>query len=187
MKFHAGSTYEDNIILDSKIVPVTEYFMKMSGRYSATRSDDDRKAIVDTLLKWSEAEAMTDWGDWKVTVDSSWSTYYHAMAAIFPMVMSYSLVRDDMNPDQIARVDAWLGGLIERININAVGSGGRRNGMWDIAGRQDNKSYQRQAINMAWSNIQGDKSLFNMGLVAFREAISDLRADGSIRKESGAG
>ncbi len=187
MRFHAGKTYEANTILANKIKPVTEYFMKASGRYLATGSDNERKAIVDTLLKWSEVEAMTDWGNWEATVDSSWSTYYHAMAAIFPMVRSYGLVRKDMDLDQIMQVDAWLGGLIDRVNIDAVGSGGRFMGMWYYAGRQDNKYYQLQAINMAWGSIQGDNNMFDGGLKAFQGAISALRADGSIRKESGRG
>lgn len=181
----AGKTYDENVWMWEKVRPVANYAMLASGRYLASGAKQDRDAIVEMLLSWSRGKGITIWGpEWLATSDSSWSTYYYSMSIVFPMVQAYGLVRSDMSASEVAEVDAWLGGRIRELNYDATGAGGSKQGMWTKASRQDNKSYKREAMNMAWGIVVGDRRMFERGITAYHNAISDLRRDGSFRKES---
>ena len=98
---------------------------------------------------------------------------------LLPTIVAYATLRDRPDLPEATRqlIEAWLGRLVGSRLPSPADSGTRRN----------NHHYLRGSVDIAWGTLVGDERLFRSGIAAYRDALTDLRADGSLPLETARG
>ena len=125
------------------------------------------------LDRWARLGALRPFGPPDVNRN------YALDRALLPMLVAVGLLRDDpaLAEGGRERVVNWLGTLIRSRPRPAAASITRRN----------NHHYLRGSVDAAWGALTGDAASFAAGLAAYRDAIGDLRPDGSLPLETARG
>ncbi|MFO1047425.1 MAG: alginate lyase family protein [Geminicoccaceae bacterium] len=99
--------------------------------------------------------------------------------ALLPTLVAVGVLGADpaLAEGERERVVDWLGTLIRSRPRPAAASITRRN----------NHHYLRGSVDAAWGALTGDAASFASGLSAYRDAIGDLRPDGSLPLETARG
>ena len=133
-----------------------------------------RRRLVDLLDRWAEAGALTQ------IERPSANTYYALDRTLLPTLVAFALVRDtaELGPLPRLRIQSWLELLagLRGPDRPTVGRG-------EISGR-NNHHYLRGSVDIAWGALSGDDAAFRRGAAAYLDALSDMRADGSLPLET---
>jgi poly(beta-D-mannuronate) lyase len=108
--------------------------------------------------------------------------YYNLDRTLLPMIVAYSLVRDDpaVSDHERRRIDAWLHQLVWR-----RGPGRTRDPA--LSSSRNNHRYLSDSVTMAWGILQGDDEAFRSGIERYRAALGQMRRDGSLPLETARG
>lgn len=138
--------------------------------------DDDgaRETLVAALDGWADAGALTS-----LERDAA-NAYYALDRILLPTLVAWSLVRAEpaVGSRRRERIDRWLRRLVRtRGDLRPAREAG------DLAAR-NNHAYLAGSVGAAWGALTGDDEYFRSGIAAYRQAIGDLRADGSLPLET---
>jgi poly(beta-D-mannuronate) lyase len=108
------------------------------------------------------------------------NVYYALDRTMLPTLVAFALVRDDpaLTPDRRERIERWLAHL-----VRLRGSARPESASGDVTAR-NNHAYLRASVSMAWGALRGDAGGFRAGIDAYRQALRDMRADGSLPLET---
>jgi poly(beta-D-mannuronate) lyase len=136
-----------------------------------------RSALLALLDRWAQGAGLTQLE--KGTANS----YYALDRTLLPTLVSFSLVRDDPALDALRRdrIERWLG-QVARLR----GPDRRLPGPREATAR-NNHYYLRASVSMAWGALTGDDRAFREGIGAYRQALADMRPDGSLPLETARG
>ena len=129
--------------------------------------------LILLLDRWARSDAL--WrGDRRAL-----NRNYALDRTLLPTIIAYATVRDrpELPAATRARVDDWLGRLVGSRVRPPEGSITRRN----------NHHYLRGSVDIAWGALVGDDRLYQSGIAAYRDALAELRADGSLPLETARG
>ena len=98
---------------------------------------------------------------------------------LLPVIVGYAILRDrpDLPAATRQRIETWLGRLV----------GSRLPPPEDSVTRRNNHHYLRGSVDIAWGALVGDTRLFRAGVAAYRDALGELRPDGSLPLETARG
>jgi poly(beta-D-mannuronate) lyase len=154
-------------------------FTLMIGSAAAFGTDDAaaRHAVIDNLVRWAEGDAL---GQFKK--DPAATMYYNLDRTLLPVIVAYSLVRDDPEVDGAdrQRIEAWLDELVVR-------RGPARARDPDLSSSQNNHRYLSDSVTMAWGILRGDDEAFRAGIERYLAALGQMRPDGSLPLETARG
>lgn len=157
---------------DTSAEPFALAVMEDSG--AALAGDRSAAGRVTRLLdRWARLGALRPFGPPDVNRN------YALDRALLPTLVAVGLLDkdSDLAGDVRERVIAWLESLIHSRPRPSSASITRRN----------NHHYLRGSVDAAWGALTGDAASFAAGLAAYRDAIGDLRPDGSLPLETARG
>lgn len=136
----------------------------------------DRAAIgslIRVLDHWARADAL--WGgNWRAL-----NRNYALDRTLLPTIVAFATARDqpELQPAARLRIAGWLERLVDSRTPPPANSVTRRN----------NHHYLRGSVDMAWGALTGDDPLFATGIQTYRDALAEMRADGSLPLETARG
>ena len=139
------------------------------ANYRAAPSEKSGAPLKKFLVEWAEADALS------VNIHAPWGAKpldYNVMTIIPAAIIGYSEVATLMTPAESESVARWL----HRLVSEALQSS------W--LDRQDNKAYMRSNIALLWGMLTDNEDLKQVGYSSFRNALADIRPDGSAPGES---
>lgn len=130
--------------------------------------------VVALLDQWAEADALTR------LERRTANTYYALDRTLLPIIVAFALLRDDpmVRVEQRTRIETWLA-RVERLRGDGRGPPDPRN----LSGR-NNHAYLRASVSMAWGALTGNDRSFRSGVAAYRQALGEMRPDGSLPLET---
>jgi poly(beta-D-mannuronate) lyase len=136
-----------------------------------------RSGLAELLRGWARADALT------VTDRPAANARYALDRTLLPTIVAFWLLGDDpvLAPPERRRVADWLGRLV-RLRGEAQGS--RERGATTA---RNNHFYLRASVDMAWAALTGNEAGWRSGLAAYRQALRDMRPDGSLPLETSRG
>lgn len=147
----------------------------MRAAAAAWGNDDPkaRAALLGLLNRWARGRALTKFDR------SNESNFYAVERSLLPTLVAWGLVRDspDVTAADAKRIASWLGHLVLVRD--------RDTPITEIDDtRPNNHTYLTASVDMAWGAMVGDDSRFRNGIIAYRLAMGQLRADGSLPRET---
>lgn len=141
-------------------------------------ADGDTRRLENALgilRSWASADAL------RGVAGNRTRARHYLKRALFPAITAYGVMRavlDIPSADRQA-IERWLErgvALMDRDNV-------------DGASHSDtnNSRYSRDAVNMAWGVVIGDEARFRAGVERYRQALRQMRADGSFPQETARG
>ena len=129
--------------------------------------------LIRLLDRWARADAL--WGGDRRALNRN----YALDRTLLPTIVAFAAIRDraELAPPARQRIERWLGRLV----------GSRLPPPEDSITRRNNHHYLRGSVDMAWGALTGDDRLFRAGIAAYRDALGDLRTDGSLPLETARG
>lgn len=126
-----------------------------------------RQLLKETLLSWADANAI------RANIENA--SEYKFLTLVGAMMNAASEVAPDLTDEERKRLTPWLARL-----AGLVGSA-------RFQYRQDNKTYQAAEILLVWSIMVGDDKTTQRVIDVYKQAISDMRPDGSFPIDSSRG
>lgn len=135
-----------------------------------------RKRLAGLLGRWAKAGAL-------LKVDPTPNAYYSLDRALLPVITGWALVREapEVGPKRRKAIDGWLGKVLRQRAKNRPVPGPN-----EMIGR-NNHAYLAASVTMAWAALKGDAESWAKGPEVYREALQDMRADGSLPAETARG
>ena len=126
--------------------------------------------LKNTILDWARNKALSrgiqvTWGDQPVD--------WQVMTLILSIVTATSEITDDLNPEETVIVGKWLRSLVSKVGQSKWGSG-----------RSDNKEYLKAYILLLWAVMVDDQKLIQNIIDIYKNAIHEIRPDGSFPNDS---
>ncbi len=143
----------------------------MTGGAAALAGDRTAAGSLAGLLdQWAQAGALTE------VEQPTANTFYALDRTLLPTIVAFSVIRDDpaLAPAPRERIQGWL----ERLVLL------RRTPRADEATARNNHHYLRGSVDAAWGSLVGDDARFRRGLAAYRDAVANMRPDGSFPLET---
>lgn len=160
---------------DEKTEPFAWMVMQAAADAFGTGDREAEEALIAQLRRWARGRALT-----KLEREDP-ASWYVVERTLLPTIVAWGLIGRD-NPRIAAEtrelIEAWLAGLVERIHTHRV-----RLGADDISAR-NNHAYLAASVLMAWGNLTGQEELVETAVAVYRQAISDMRPDGSLPLET---
>jgi poly(beta-D-mannuronate) lyase len=166
--------------VDERPDPASEPFAHaVMVAVAAGFGDDDpaaRDGLAELLEGWARADALTA----TIAARTTANGRYALDRTLLPAIVAFWLLGDDpaLAPPERRRVAAWLGRLVrlrgEPGELRERGATTARN----------NHLYLRASVDMAWAALTGDDDRWRGGLAAYRQALRDMRPDGSLPLET---
>lgn len=152
--------------------PFAHTVMRAAAAAFGTADKPAQKALVDLLDRWARHDALLEFDS------NQASNYYVVERIMLPMVVAWSLVRDSAAVDKAEKrnIVKWLDRLIQRRQRPVADDGD----LSDI----NNHDYLAASVDMAWGALVGDPARFARGIALYRAGIAQLRADGSLQRET---
>jgi poly(beta-D-mannuronate) lyase len=149
--------------------PFAAAMMALAAAGFGAEDADARRTLVELLGRWSRANALS------ASVRSV-NGRYALDRTLLPTIVAFALVRDDpvWSPTRREAVAEWLERLVRSQRQQPRGPASARN----------NHHYLRASVEMAWGALIGDTKGLAAGDAAFRDALQDMRADGSLPLET---
>lgn len=139
------------------------------ANYRAAPSEKSGAPLKKFLVEWAEANALSE------NIHAPWGAKpldYNVMTIIPPAIIGYSEVAVLMTAEEREAVARWLHRLVREALESSWGD------------RQDNKAYKRSNIALLWGMLTDNDDLKQVGYTSFRNALADIRPDGSAPGES---
>ena len=136
----------------------------LAGEQAATAS------LIRLLDRWARANAL--WGGDR----RAFNRNYALDRTLLPTIVAFAIVRGqpELQPAAQARIEGWLDRLVRsRLRPPA-----------DSVTQRNNHHYLRGSVDMAWGALTGDDRRFQAGIEAYRDALADMRPDGSLPLET---
>ena len=136
----------------------------LAGDQAATAS------LIRLLDRWARANAL--WGGDRRALNRN----YALDRTLLPTIVAFAIVRGqpELQPAAQARIEGWLDRLVRsRLRPPA-----------DSVTQRNNHHYLRGSVDMAWGALTGDDRRFQAGIDAYRDALADMRPDGSLPLET---
>ncbi len=141
------------------------YMMVHGGR--ALAGDAASETLVKTaLLEWANANALAQ-------TQEVHDAYYALKRGLLPIIVSYTIVKDDMSTEQRKKIEGWIDPLVRKVDH-------KFNGDVDM----NNHRYLADSVLALWGNVVGDSGLYNKGAERFKIALDQMQADGSLPLET---
>lgn len=146
-----------------------------TAKYLRTGNTQGLENARHVINNWVEADAL------KAVKGHMPLARHYMKRTLFPLITTYAAIRQVLKPpqDEQERVLAWISRGVNLMDKN--NHDGR------ILSDANNSRYSRDAVNMAWGILTGDDGAFQKGIVRFREALMDMRPDGSLPWETDRG
>lgn len=153
--------------------PFTLTVMQQAARALGAGDPIARRELVGLLDRWAKGRGLS-----KLDPGST-GEVYSLNRALLPLISSFAIVSEapEMDPARRARIEAWLGGLVQ----SRPPPGG---GDPDRVTSANNHLYLHASVDMAWGALRGDHTMFRRGIEAYRRALRDMREDGSLPLET---
>ncbi|MCB1972148.1 MAG: alginate lyase family protein [Geminicoccaceae bacterium] len=152
--------------------------MRASALVLAFDDEAARRAIVDHLDLWARNDALLE-----RETEHRARVFYNLDRTLMPMIVAFSMVRGagDVDPEQSANIEAWLGELVDmRRGPNRFSRPARTSS-------RNNHRYLADSVTMAWGALTGDRAMFDKGIERFHIALGQARDDGSLPLETARG
>ncbi len=126
--------------------------------------------LTEYLDRWAAADSLTEAGNKQGFVEIIW--------AMLDMALAYSTVRNDPGLDATMRdrVDAWVNRVAHR-NIE-------QGAQYHASTGDNNGNYDRAAGALLVSAMTGDAELEDWAVATYRRALTDMRTNGSLPRET---
>lgn len=157
---------------DPSAQPFARAIMAASAASFGLSDPVARGVLADLLERWASATAL-DVGGSRPTANRR----YALARTLLPTIVAFWLIRDPLQPRPAEeRVAAWLDALV-REDARRQETAGERSA-------RNNHFYLHASVQMAWGALTGDAKRFALGSLAYRQALRDMRADGSLPLET---
>lgn len=161
---------------DSSSEPFARLVMEATAAGFGNDDATARRTLAELLHRWAVADALSDGSR------LSDNSRYALDRTLLPTIVGFWLIGDDLPPGLAERgeIAAWL----ERL-VRSRGEGPER-GAQDTATTtaRNNHAYLRASVDMAWGALTGDSLLFARAIATYRQALDDMRRDGSLPLET---
>jgi poly(beta-D-mannuronate) lyase len=122
--------------------------------------------VIDGLISWAEADALEN-------TPTHYDPFFALKRTMLPTMVAYRIVADEMTMEDSALVQAWIDGLVRRLDVEFGGAVDR-----------SNHRYAADLALMAWGSITRDQGLIDNGLERYSIALGQARPDGSLPLET---
>jgi hypothetical protein len=129
--------------------------------------------MVKFLLAWANANALSK--GIRQPGDEGRALKFDFIEVLPLFIVAFSEVGPTMELDDRIKVGTWLRRLVGEVQYSA----------WTI--RQDNKNYLRLYVSLLWGILTKDKGLTDISISEFKDAIYDMRPDGTFPRDSARG
>lgn len=140
------------------------------------------------MTRWAKADAMTRLVD--DVAGSNTSVTLGLTRTLATLIPNWALVRADpqVDPADRALIDAWIGRLVDRADVNTGGANRDRRTV-NCPANQDtsncnNHRYLRDSVNAMWGALSGDGARLGKGIERVHVALAQMRPDGSLPLET---
>lgn len=141
------------------------FIMFHGGR--ALAGDTKSAGLVKTsLLQWADADALKD-------TEEVHDAYYALKRALLPIIVSYTIIRDDLTDDEQEEIEEWIDPLVRRVDHEFGG---------DVD--MNNHRYLADSVLTLWGDVIGDDDLYEKGKERYEIALSQMADDGSLPLET---
>jgi poly(beta-D-mannuronate) lyase len=160
---------------DEKTEPFAWMVMQAAADAFGTGDRAAEEALIAQLRRWARGRALT-----KLEREDP-ASWYVVERTLLPTIVAWGLIGRDnprIAPETRELIEAWLAGLVERIHTHRI-----RLDADDISAR-NNHAYLAASVLMAWGSLTGREELVETAAAVYRQAISDMRPDGSLPLET---
>ncbi|MCZ8177687.1 MAG: alginate lyase family protein [Rhizobium sp.] len=139
--------------------------MVLSGRVLA--GDQQARTLLEgLLLAWAKAGAFTE-------TEEVHDAYYALKRQLLPLAVAYSILQQDLDPQQAAELRGWIGGLVVKIDH-----------VFDGDVDRNNHRILADSVLAVWGAIVGDHQMMDKGLARFDTVLAETRPDGTLELEA---
>ncbi len=142
------------------------WFMMVHGGRALAGDATSSAAIKTSLNQWADANALTD-------TQEVHDAYYALKRGLLPIIVSYTIVKDEMPAAERKKIEAWIDPLVRKVDH-------KFNGDVDL----NNHRYLADSVLALWGNVIGDNSLYAKGRERFGIALGQMQPDGSLPLET---
>lgn len=141
------------------------YIMVHGGR--ALAGDKKSEELVkQALLMWAEANAFSK-------TEKVHDAYYALKRALLPIIVSYTIVKDNLSDDEQEKIEGWIDPLVRMVDHTFDGD-------VDL----NNHRYLADSVLTLWGAVVGDGDLYDKGEERYKIALDQMRIDGSLPLET---
>ncbi|MFM9989845.1 MAG: alginate lyase family protein [Burkholderiaceae bacterium] len=155
-------------------------FLVDMNQYLASAQADSMYLVQlkNFLIKFAEKNALSDglYTNWSTTITENTPVHFEILSLSLNLIHSFNYTQELMTQDEKETVGNWLNRIVTTTIKSSWGGS-----------RQDNKAYYRSQIALAWGLIIGDADLVKNAILIFKNAINEMRVDGSFVNESSRG
>lgn len=162
---------------DTAAEPFAWTVMQAAARGFGTDDAEARAALVAVLRRWARAEALA-----QIERGES-APFYSLNRVLLPTIVAFALLADapELKAKDRAVIERWLAARVADSRRHHRSLGPR-----EVTAR-NNHAYLAASVAMAWGALTGDDAAFRDGIVAYRTALGQMRADGSLPLETARG
>ncbi len=160
-----GLKETDGYGTDRSLTDFTWFLMIHSGR---TLAGDTKsyELIKQSLITWSAANAL-------YKTQEVHDAYYALKRGLLPIIISYTIIKDDLSSHERKQIETWLTHLVKKIDHLFGG---------DVD--HNNHRYLADSVLALWGDIIGNKALYKKGRERFEIALKQMHTDGSLPLET---
>jgi poly(beta-D-mannuronate) lyase len=155
---------------DNRSEPFALTVMETAAAAFGLDDEAARQTLARLLAGWAAQGALLE-------TDDATNAYYALERTLLPTLAGYALIRDSkaLAPGDRDRIDHWLRDLVELRDGRASE---------DSASGQNNHAYLSASVDAAYGALAGDAQRLAAGIEVYREALADMRRDGSLPRET---
>ena len=164
---------------DPRVTQLRTYLEGML-QYINSNNFDQRylTTIKNFLLSYANANALSEglYTNWSDVITENTPVHFEIMPLTLQLIHAFNLSYSTMSVQERQVIGSWLNTLV----TTTIKSSWSNN-------KQDNKAYYRTQIALAWGILIGDPNLIRNAVLMYKNAIYEMRSDGSFINESSRG
>jgi poly(beta-D-mannuronate) lyase len=142
------------------------WFMMIHGGRALAGDQKSVDLIKTALLQWANANALME-------TEDVHDAYYALKRALLPMIVSYTIVKDDLSSDEQEKIEGWIDPLVRKVDKKFDG---------DVD--MNNHRYLADSVLTLWGDVVGDGDLYGKGRERFEIALDQMQPDGALPLET---
>lgn len=150
---------------DKSLNDFTWAIMIHGGR-SLSGEETSTSLLKETYLKWANANALNE-------TEQTHDAYYALKRALLPIIVSYTIIHDDLNKDEQKIIENWITPLVQKIDFKFDG---------DVD--HNNHRYLADSVLTLWGDIIDDKELYKKGKERFEITFDQMDKEGGLPLET---
>ena len=119
-----------------------------------------------TYIEWAQAKALLE-------TQEVHDAYYALKRALLPIIVSYTIIRDDLDGSEQKLIENWLTPLVKKIDHQFNG---------DVD--HNNHRYLADSVLALWGDVIDDPVLYRKGKERFEIALNQMSTDGALPLET---